>query len=274
MSATEIRLTHVGGPTLLVEVAGFRLLTDPTFDAPGRRYRFGWGTASTKTRPPAVPAADLGPVDAVLLTHHGHADNLDDAGRAFLPSVASVVTTPLAARDLGLPGGIGLTPWETTTLVRTDPGTGEEQRLEVTATPSRHGPPGTVPLVGPSTGFALRVPGHERYAVWVTGDSVLYDGLREVADRLDVDLAVLHLGAVKFPSTGPFRYTMKAEEGVQLVERLKPRAVVVVHTEGWSHFTQGPDEVARVVAGAAPEVRALFAPLTLGEPLVLDPSAG
>jgi L-ascorbate metabolism protein UlaG (beta-lactamase superfamily) len=39
-----IWLTHVGGPTLLVEVGGWRLLTDPTFDPRGRRYRFGHGT--------------------------------------------------------------------------------------------------------------------------------------------------------------------------------------------------------------------------------------
>ena len=32
-----IRCTHVGGPTLLIEVAGLRLLTYPSFDPPGRR---------------------------------------------------------------------------------------------------------------------------------------------------------------------------------------------------------------------------------------------
>ena len=32
------RLTLIGGPTVLIEVAGFRLLTDPTFDPPGE-YR-------------------------------------------------------------------------------------------------------------------------------------------------------------------------------------------------------------------------------------------
>ncbi len=41
-----VRITHVGGPTVLIEAAGWRLLTDPTFDPPGGRYRFGWGTAS------------------------------------------------------------------------------------------------------------------------------------------------------------------------------------------------------------------------------------
>ena len=48
-----MRLTHVGGPTLLVETGGWRLLTDPTFDPPGRRYDFGLGTSSRKLTGPA-----------------------------------------------------------------------------------------------------------------------------------------------------------------------------------------------------------------------------
>ena len=55
----DLRITHVGGPTALLEVAGWRILTDPTFDSPGRRYAFGWGTSSTKTAGPAVAADDL-----------------------------------------------------------------------------------------------------------------------------------------------------------------------------------------------------------------------
>ena len=45
---TDIRLTHIGGPTLLIEVDGWRILTDPTFDPPGQRYAFGWGTSSPR----------------------------------------------------------------------------------------------------------------------------------------------------------------------------------------------------------------------------------
>ncbi|MCZ2830773.1 MBL fold metallo-hydrolase [Modestobacter sp. VKM Ac-2986] len=108
-----MRLTHVGGPTLLVEVAGWRILTDPTFDPPGRRYRFGWGTGSRKVAGPALQPAELLPVDAVLLTHDHHADNLDDAGRALLPSVPVVVTTASGGRRLG---ARGLRPGESTVL--------------------------------------------------------------------------------------------------------------------------------------------------------------
>ena len=32
---TDTILTLIGGPTVLIDLAGFRLLTDPTFDAPG-----------------------------------------------------------------------------------------------------------------------------------------------------------------------------------------------------------------------------------------------
>ena len=81
-----VKLTHIGGPTVLIEAGGWRLLTDPTFDPPGRSYRFGWGTGSRKLAGPAIAAADLGPIDAVLLSHDHHDDNLDPAGRALLPS--------------------------------------------------------------------------------------------------------------------------------------------------------------------------------------------
>src|SRR5215207_10533987 len=87
----EVRLTHIGGPTVLIDVGGWRLLTDPTFDPPGRSYRFGWGTGSHKLTGPAIAVSDLGPIDAVLLSHPHHDDNLDTAGRALLPSAGTVI---------------------------------------------------------------------------------------------------------------------------------------------------------------------------------------
>lgn len=88
-----VRVTSIGGPTLLIELDGWRLLTDPTFDAPGRRYAFGWGSSSRKLTGPAIPAAEIGPIDAVLLSHDHHGDNLDTAGRALLPAAGAVLTT-------------------------------------------------------------------------------------------------------------------------------------------------------------------------------------
>src|SRR5919107_4391034 len=112
---TDLRLTHVGGPTVLIEVGGWRLLTDPTFDPAGGRYRFGWGTGSRKVTGPAIAATELGRIDAVLLTHEHHDDNLDTAGRALLPSAGVVVTTVPGARRLGGTTR-GLADWQVTQL--------------------------------------------------------------------------------------------------------------------------------------------------------------
>ena len=147
---SEAKLTHVGGPTLLIEVEGWRILTDPTFDPPGGKYNFGWGTSSRKTAGPAVAAADIGPLDAILLSHDQHDDNLDAAGGELLPSAATVVTTAAGGRRLG-GNAVGLKRWETTTLEAAG-----KPRVKITATPCRHGPPLSKPIVGDVIGFGLR----------------------------------------------------------------------------------------------------------------------
>ena len=254
----DVRITHIGGPTTLIEVHGWRLLTDPTFDAPGRRYNFGWGTASVKLTGPAIATAELPPVDAVLLTHDHHADNLDDAGRALLPSAGAVVTTVSGARRLG-DGARGLAPWATTLLEA--PG---RPTIEVTATPCRHGPPLSRPITGDVIGFALRWEDQEHGALWISGDTVLYDGVRHVAERVDVDLALLHLGGVRFPITGPLRYTMTAADAVQLCGLIRPRTAIPVHYEGWGHFRQGRAAIETTFATAPPDIHRLLYWLPIG----------
>jgi L-ascorbate metabolism protein UlaG (beta-lactamase superfamily) len=244
-----VRLTHIGGPTVLIEVGGWRLLTDPTFDPPGRRYAFGWGTSSRKLTGPAVEATGLPPIDAVLLSHDHHGDNLDDAGRALLPSAGTVLTTSSAAARLGGPAR-GLAAWGTTEL--SAPG---KPTIEVTATPARHGPPLSRPVAGDVVGFALRWDGQTDGVLWISGDTVLFGGLREVADRLDVDTALLHLGGVRFPITGPVRYSMTARQAVELCRLVRPRRVVPVHYEGWAHFRQGRDAVERRFERAPADIR-------------------
>lgn len=231
---SEIRITHIGGPTTLIEVGGWRILTDPTFDPPGKRYFFGWGTTSRKLAGPAIGADELGEIDAVLVSHEHHGDNLDPTGRALLPKWGTVITTHSGAKKLGN-GAVGLNAWETTTLEK--PG---KQTITITATPCRHGPVGSEPITGPVIGFALEWDGQQDGALWITGDSVLYKGLREVPERLDVGTVLVHLGGVKFRylSAG-FRYTMNAEEAVELFELLDPKRVVPIHYEGWAHFQQG-----------------------------------
>jgi L-ascorbate metabolism protein UlaG (beta-lactamase superfamily) len=253
-------ITHIGGPTALIEVGGWRLLTDPTFDPPGKRYAFGWGTSSRKLAGPALSAEQVGPIDAVLLSHDHHGDNLDPAGRALLPSAGVVVTTVPGAKRLG-GGARGLEPWGTTRLEA--PG---RPSIEITATPCRHGPPLSRPIVGEVVGFGLGWEGQEDGVLWISGDTVLYDGVREVADRLQVDVALLHLGGVRFPVSGPLRYTMTAAEAVELCGLIGPRTAIPIHYEGWKHFRQGREAIEREFATAPEEVRQRIRWLPIGTP--------
>jgi L-ascorbate metabolism protein UlaG (beta-lactamase superfamily) len=208
---------------------------------------------------PAIPAAELPPIDAVLLTHDHHGDNLDDAGRALLPSAGTVVTTVAGARRLG-GNAVGLAPWSTFSLEHP-----ERPTLEITATPCRHGPPLSRPITGEVTGFALSWAGQQHGSLWISGDTVLYDGVRQVATRLDVGTVLLHLGAVQFGITGSIRYTMTGREGVELCELLLPHTIIPVHYEGWRHFTQGRGPIEQAFATAPPDVQAGLTWLTLGE---------
>ena len=259
-----VRVTHIGGPTALIEVGGWSLLTDPTFDPPGQKYNFGWGTSSRKTAGPAVAAARLPAIDAVLLSHDQHDDNLDEAGRALLPSAGVVITTAAGAKRLG-GGAVGLRPWETTTLDGDD----DRPSIEVTATPCRHGPPVGHLLSGDVIGFALRWDGQDHGVLWISGDTVLYDGVREVAERLTVDTAMVHLGGVRFPVTGPARYTMTAHDAVELCRLIAPRTVVPIHYEGWRHFQESRAQIQAEFGRASEEFRRSVKWLPVGEPVQL-----
>ncbi|MFG2949790.1 MBL fold metallo-hydrolase [Streptomyces adustus] len=255
---SELRITHIGGPTTLIETGGWRLLTDPTFDPPGQRYSFGWGTASHKSAGPALAAPDLPPIDVVLLSHDQHGDNLDRTGREVLRTARTVLTTPAGARRLGR-GAHGLAPWTATRLHAP-----HRPTITVTATPARHGPPLSRPLTGPVTGFALTWEGQQHGALWISGDTVLYGGLREVARRLTVGTALLHVGGVRFPVTGPVRYTMTAAQAVHLCRLLRPRTAVPVHYEGWHHFHEGRDAIEHELARTPADIRNRFRWLPTG----------
>jgi len=240
----ELTVQLVGGPTAVIELGGVRLLTDPTFDPPGD-HPIG-DRVLTKTSGPALPAEDLGRVDAVLLSHDQHPDNLDDAGRALLAGVPVVLTTELAAQRLGGTAR-ALPSWETTAV----------GPVKVTAVPAQHGPDGTTHLTGPVTGFVLS--GDGLPTVYVSGDNASLEVVRAVAERTGpVDVAVLFAGAARTPLIDG-HLTLTAPDAAEAALVLGVRTVVPVHAEGWTHFTQGVDDLVAAYAerGLADRLRVL-----------------
>jgi L-ascorbate metabolism protein UlaG (beta-lactamase superfamily) len=252
VESAGLRLIPLDGPTHVIELAGVRLLVDPTFD-PAQEYPIG--TRSLEKTTDATWAPDrLGPVDAVLLSHDQHPDNLDHAGREYLTRVPLTITTPVAAERLG-GNAAGLEPWSRRRV----------GGVEVVAVPAQHGPDGTEHLTGPVTGFVLVAP--EGRHVYVSGDNASLDVVRAVADRFPaIDVAVLFAGAARTPLVdGVLTLTgAQAAEAARILGR--PR-VLPVHTDGWAHFTE--NGAAFRDAFAAAGLADLLLPATPGEPVDL-----
>jgi len=238
MAVEELRITYIGGPTAMIEISGFRLLTDPTFDPAGGVY----GNL-TKTMGPALEPSSLGKVDAVLLSHDHHDDNLDHSGREFLKNAETVLTTVDGAKRLG-GNAFGLAPWES---VGFGVHSGNGPALKITATPARHGPAHTDR--GPVVGFALKVAESEQ-VIYVSGDTVRYEGVAEVAQKYTVEVAVLFMGAARVEQVGPWALTMTAEDGVAAARAFPEATIVPLHYEGWKHFSESRDEIEKSFAEA------------------------
>jgi L-ascorbate metabolism protein UlaG (beta-lactamase superfamily) len=231
-NGSGVRVRYVGGPTAVLEVGGVRLLTDPTFDPPGD-YPIGTRTL-TKTAGPALTPDEVGTIDAVLLSHDQHPDNLDALGREFLGTVPLVLSTGSAHERLG-DDVRALSNWTYVDVPRAD-----GEALRVIGVPALHGPPGTEHLVGEVTGFLLI--GEGLPTVYFSGDNASLDLVREIAERSEgVDIALLNAGGAQTPLLGDAYLTLTSDDAAEAARILGAGHVVPLHFEHWAHFTQGGD---------------------------------
>jgi L-ascorbate metabolism protein UlaG (beta-lactamase superfamily) len=240
----------IGGPTTVIDIAGTRLITDPTFDPP---TDYGY---LRKLAGPAVGIPAVGEVEAVLLSHDLHPDNLDRAGRAFALSRPLILTPPTAATRLGPPAR-PLAAWDTWTS--------DDGRLTITAVPARHGPAdGELNEEGfvncEVTGFLLEATGAPR--TYVSGDNASVEIVQQIRERFGaVDCAVLHAGAASVPAKfGGRPLSLTAERAAAAAEVLGAQHVVVAHQDGWAHFGQGPEQTEAAFGSAGIADRLCTAP--------------
>jgi L-ascorbate metabolism protein UlaG (beta-lactamase superfamily) len=229
--------TYVGGPTAILEWAGLRIVTDPTFDAP-QVYAAPGESRLVKTTGPALARTDLGPIDLILLSHHAHKDNLDWEGLELIATGVPTLSTQKAASELWGGSVLGFDDWE-------------QHRLgaaTVTVVPALHGPPGSLPLSGPVVGFVLEQEGEP--TVYVSGDNASLPLVEQIAGRFpSIDIALLFSGAARVPRLDA-TLTLTAVEAATAARLLGSPRVVALHVEDWEHFSENRADLEAAFAAA------------------------
>ena len=108
--------------------------------------------------------------------------------------------------------------------------------LTITAAPARHGPAGIEPLAGDVIGFVVSSSKPGSRPLYISGDTVWYDGVAEVARRFDCGVVLPFAGAAQ--TRGPFHLTMDTNDTIETARAFPDALIVPVHTDGWAHFSR------------------------------------
>jgi L-ascorbate metabolism protein UlaG (beta-lactamase superfamily) len=185
--ATGLRVTWLGHSTLLVEVDGHRILTDPVW---GERASPLSTMGPKRWYAPLVALDALPKLDAVVISHD-HYDHLDEPTLSAMKDWDTTFIVPLGvAAHLtywGVPAEriIELDWWERTKV----------GALEIVATPARHAS-GRLVIDNDATLWASYAFLGSQHRVWFSGDTGLFPAMRDIGERLGpFDLTMIEAGA-------------------------------------------------------------------------------
>ncbi|KAH8200993.1 hypothetical protein TruAng_004852 [Truncatella angustata] len=246
----RVTITHIGTATAIIDIDGITFLTDPFFSPAGSE----WPTVHDKEPlkvhvDPALGMNELPHIDAVLLSHENHPDNLDELGRQLLDG-RHVVTTCDGAKNLApRPSVLGFKDWEERDVLIAG------KRFHITATPCKHWPGHEcVGFIVRTEDFGVAPDGLPN-AIYFTGDTVYVEELAKIADKYHIAVALMNLGKATFyevTSEGlpgqpgdVLQITMDGRQAARLFQDIKAGVLVPMHYEAWDHFKQHEEELSQ-----------------------------
>jgi len=238
----------IGTATVLLRYAGFTILTDPNFLHAGDHVHLGYGLTSERLTNPALDIEELPPIDFCVLSHY-HGDHFDRIAEERLRKDLPIITTEHAASELkekGFTETFALDTWDAVNIEKSG------ARVRITSMPGKHGPALTElflpPVMGSMLEFSDAEGGRTSLRLYITGDTLVHDDLREIPKRYpEIDLALFHLGGTRIMGV---LLTMDAEQGIEAIRIVNPREVIPIHYNDYDVFKEPLEEFKRAVEAA------------------------
>ena len=245
----------VGTATVILRYAGFTILTDPNFLHAGDHAHLGYGLTAQRLTEPAMDIEDLPPLDFCVLSHY-HGDHFDHVVEEKLRKDLPIITTGHAASKLeekGFLETVALETWGSATVEKGG------AKVRIISMPGIHGPALVEKFLPPVMGSMLQFEsgsGRTSLQLYISGDTLVFDGLREIPRRYpEIDLALIHLGGTQVMG---ILLTMDAEQGVEAVRILDPREFTPIHYNDYEVFKSPLEDFKRAVEKAGFEERARY----------------
>jgi len=256
--ASGLRVTWLGHSTVLIEIDGYRVLTDPVW---GARASPSAIAGPKRFQPVPVSVQELPALDLVIVSHD-HYDHLDYPSilklrKRNVPFVTSLgVGAHLEGWGVRAERIIELDWWESHTV----PGTG----LTVTAAPSQHFS-GRGLHDRNTTLWSSLVLRSERHSVFFSGDTGLTTEYHSIRDRLGpFDLVMLEVGAFH-PAWGDIH--LGPVNALKALKLLGGGPFLPVHWGTFNLAMHAWDQPAETLLASAPKAGVQLVMPRLGEPV-------
>lgn len=258
-----MKLTYIGHATLLLEIEGVRILTDPNFNP-------RLGAILPRVSAPGILLRDLPKLDAVLLTH-AHADHLSFNALDALPQDVPVYTPPAVQRWLARKGyhhAVPIAPGDEVNV----------GGVTLRAAAARHmGNRYVVDRWRAATNMYLL--SASRWSAFFAGDTALAGDTHGLVEHhvhetgRELDLAMLPIGHAPWWKPGFRRGHLTTDDALELFERLHARMLVPYHWGTFRHVTStAHDAITRLRTQLAGHPRGhLVRIVEPGESLELEP---